>query len=428
MKTSNSLMNVITRLGALCKALAAGLFSAKALPMVALLAAVNIAWAAEIVIWHGYRGQEKDALEKVARMFEAAYPDSGITIKTLAVPYDAYADKITAAVPRGKGPDIFIFAQDRLGGWVETGNTVEPIDFYLDDETLDMLLPGMIEAMTYQDSVYGLPLNFKSIALIYNKDIIDTPPQTSGELVDLAEQHTDQAIGKFGLAYSYNNFFYHAALFNGFGAAVFDADGNPTLASPEAVDSLDLMMEWYKQDGVLPAEPSSALVNSLFNSGKAAIVFDGPWFIGEVADSVNYGIAVLPTLDEADGAPMRPWLTIEGAYISAGSQHKEDSYEVLKYLVGINAGEVLAVEGRQLHTNTAVYDLAAVADDPVLAGFRKQLDTAVAMPNLAEMTLVWSPVTTAMNTIVKGGATPTDAMQRAQESVEKDIAALRKGR
>ncbi len=402
--------------------------SMKTLSTLILLATMNIAWAAEIVIWHGYRGQEKEALEKVARMFEAANASPGTTIKTLAVPYDAYADKITAAVPRGKGPDIFIFAQDRLGGWVETGNTVEPIDFYLDDETLDMLLPGMIEAMTYQDSVYGLPLNFKSIALIYNKDLVDTPPETSGELINLANQHTDQGSGKFGLAYSYNNFFYHAALFNGFGAAVFDANGNPTLNSKAAAASLDLMMQWYKQDGVLPAEPSSALVNSLFNSGKAAIVFDGPWFIGEISDGVNYGIAPLPTLDEVDGVPMRPWLTIEGAYISAGSEHKEEAYEVLKYLVGAAAGAVLAVEGRQLHTNKAVYELSAVADDPVLSGFRKQLDTAIAMPNLAEMTLVWSPVTTAMNTIVKGGASAKDAMQRAQESVEKDIAALRKGR
>jgi arabinogalactan oligomer / maltooligosaccharide transport system substrate-binding protein len=49
------------------------------------------------------------------------------------VPYDAYADKITAAVPRGKGPDVFIYAQDRLGGWVEAGNTIEPIDFFLDE-------------------------------------------------------------------------------------------------------------------------------------------------------------------------------------------------------------------------------------------------------------------------------------------------------
>ena len=70
-----------------------------------------------------------------------------IAAKTLAVPHDAYADKVSAAVPRGKGPDVFIFAQDRLGGWVEAQNTIEPIDFFLDEEIEGRFIPSTLEAM-----------------------------------------------------------------------------------------------------------------------------------------------------------------------------------------------------------------------------------------------------------------------------------------
>ena len=87
---------------------------------------------AKIVVWHAYRGEEKAAFEKVVAAYNAANAAKGVKVTTLAVPYDAFADKITAAVPRGKGPDIFIYAQDRLGGWIEAGNTIEPIDFFLD--------------------------------------------------------------------------------------------------------------------------------------------------------------------------------------------------------------------------------------------------------------------------------------------------------
>ena len=99
-----------------------------------LLGFAGLASAAELVIWHAYRGQEKAAFEKAVGMFNEAHSGAGISAKTLAVPFDAYADKITAAVPRGRGPDVFIFAQDRLGGWVEGGQTVEPIDFFIEDE------------------------------------------------------------------------------------------------------------------------------------------------------------------------------------------------------------------------------------------------------------------------------------------------------
>ena len=131
----------------------------------------------EIVVWHGYRGGEKAAFEKVVDNFNKANAGK-IKASTLAVPYDAFADKITAAVPRGKGPDVFIFAQDRLGGWIVAGNTVEPLDFFLDAATKGRYLKATMDAMTYQGNVYGLPLNFKVITLIYNKKLISTPPRT----------------------------------------------------------------------------------------------------------------------------------------------------------------------------------------------------------------------------------------------------------
>ena len=110
---------------------------------------------------------------------------------------------------------------------------------------------------------------------------------------------------------------------------------------------------------------------------------------------------------------MRPWLTIEGAYVAASSGKKEAAYDFAKYLTAEEAGLVLAVEGRQLHTNKAIYNNPKVSGDPVLKAFRDQLDNAEPMPNLPEMTMVWSPATTAMNKIVKGNATVEAALKEA---------------
>jgi arabinogalactan oligomer/maltooligosaccharide transport system substrate-binding protein len=382
--------------------------------------------ATDITVWHAYRGDEKAAFEKVVAQYNAKQKD--VVVKTLAVPYDAYADKITASVPRGKGPDVFIFAQDRLGGWVEAGQTIEPIDFFLEDKTKASLVPGMMAAMTYRDTVYGLPLNYKSIAMIYNTALVKTPPKTTAELIAVAKKLTDAPSGRFGLAYEYSNFFFHAALMNAFGGQVFAPGPTPVIDSPQNVAAVKTMLKWYKQDGILPADPSSTLIANLFNEGKAAIVFSGPWFLGEVQDKVKYAIAPLPAVSEAGGKPMKPWLTIEGVYVSAQSANKEKAYAFAEYLVSPEAALVLALEGGQLPTNKAVYADPRVMKNPTLQGFRKQLDTAVPMPNYAEMTLMWSPVTTAMNKIVKGSATPEAALKEAQDTVKGNIAKLRKGR
>ncbi|MGB5294535.1 MAG: extracellular solute-binding protein [Thermoanaerobaculia bacterium] len=378
----------------------------------------------ELVVWHAYRGGEKAAFEKAVAEYNKAKGGS-IVVSTLAVPYDAYADKITAAVPRGKGPDVFIYAQDRLGGWIEAGNTIEPLDFFLEDEITSRFLPTTMEAMTYQDTVYGLPLNYKVITQIYNKKLVSSPPKTSGELVANAQKMTDATVGKFGLAYAYNDFYYHAALMNAFGGGVFGADGKPTMNSAANVKALEYLMMWADEKKILPAEPSTALITSLFNEGKAGIVFSGPWFLGEIDAGVDFGLALLPTIDEA-GSPMRPWMTVEGVYIGAPSQHKDEAYDFAKFLTDKPAGVIMAVEGRQTPANTAVYDDAKVAADPILQAFRKQVEVAVPMPNKAEMTMVWSPATTAMNVIIKKNATPKAAMEEAQKEVVQRIAALRK--
>jgi arabinogalactan oligomer/maltooligosaccharide transport system substrate-binding protein len=394
----------------------------------ALASAACAQAANELVVWHAYRAAEKAAFEKVVGMFEKSPAAKGAKVSTLAIPYDAYADKISAAVPRGKGPDVFIYAQDRLGGWIEAGKTVEPIDFFVDKATRDRLLPGMIDAMTYKRGLYGLPINYKMPTLIYNKALVKTPPKTGAEMVKLAKSLTNAQSGRYGLAYWYTNFYFHSALMNAFGGAVFDPDGKLTINSPATVASLNQMMAWYKKDEILPAEPSEALIASMFNEGKAAMVINGPWFVGDIDKKIDFGLAPLPLLEAAKNSPMRPWMTIEGAYVAASSTKKDLAYELVKYLTSEEAGLVLAVEGRQLHTNKAVYGNPKVGGDPVLKAFRDQLETSVPMPNRPEMTMVWSPATTAMNKIVKGNASVEAALKEASDSIQDSINALRKSK
>jgi arabinogalactan oligomer/maltooligosaccharide transport system substrate-binding protein len=396
---------------------------------VTLLAGVTALAAppVELVVWHSYRGGEAAAFEKVVAEYNAARAAAGIKVTTLPVPYDAFADKITAAVPRGKGPDLFIYAQDRLGGWVEAGKTIEPIDFYVDKPTRDRFLPTTIEAMTYHGTLYALPFNYKVITMVYNKKLLTKIPKTTGELVTIARSLTDASTGRFGVAYWYTNFYYHAILMNAFGGGAFDAAGKPILNCEGNVKSLELLMKWVGVDKFLPAEPSTALVTSLFNGGKAAIVFSGPWFLGEIAKSIDYGLAVLPTVDEAGGKPMRPWMTVEGVYIATGSKNKDAAYDFVKYVTDAPAAKIMALDGRQTPANVAVYKDPQVGADPILKVFRQQVEVAVPMPNLAEMSMMWTPATSAMTAIVQGSAKPKAALDQAEKEVEAAVALLRKG-
>ncbi|MDZ7653237.1 MAG: hypothetical protein U5L03_12165 [Burkholderiaceae bacterium] len=190
----------------------------------------------------------------------------------------------------------------------------------------------------------------------------------------------------------------------------------------------DEVVRAEQHDAQAARHPKALIFVTVQRSRSAQWSFNGaPGSSARSRRRSDYGLAMLPVLDEAK-KPMRPWLTIEGAYVAAGSKQKDAAYELARFLTGTEAGLVLALEGRQLHTARAVYDDKRVSSDPVLKAFFDQLANAEAMPNRAEMTMVWSPATTAMNKIVKGSASPEAAIKEAHGAIQEAINALRKSR
>ena len=374
-----------------------------------------------ITLWHAYRGKEADALQQVAQAFNGK--QKAIELKLVQIPYDAFADKITASIPRGKGPDIFIFAQDRIGDWAASG-MIEPVDFWLDEPTRKSFLPPTLEALTYDDSVYGLPMAFKMVALYYNTNLIKAPPATTDELIAAAKKATDAKAGKYGLVYENANYYYHAAWMQGFGARVFDKSGKPTLNAPEAIEALAFAQDLAKKQGVMPQEVTSTLVTTLFNKGQAAFVINGPWFMGEIDKGVPYKVAVLPTLK--NGKKPAPFLTAEAVIISAKTADKKAAFEVVKHLTSVESGKTMALVGRQTPARREVYDDAQVGKDEILSVFKKQLETSAPMPNTPAMRMVWSPATTAMNKAINGTTDPKAALDEAQAEVEKLVKGARR--
>jgi arabinogalactan oligomer/maltooligosaccharide transport system substrate-binding protein len=395
-----------------------------ALALVAACGGAEPAARDHLLIWHSYRGEEKAALEAVIARYNERLKAGERSVKAVAVPNDAFADKISAAVPRGKGPDLFIFAHDRLGGWVESGDTVAPLDFFLEAEDRARFLPGLLDATTYKGVVWALPLNFKSIALIYNKALVRTPPRTTAELETLAKATTDQARGRFAFAYPFDDYFFHAAIQNGFGGGVFGEDGALALNSPANIAAAALVADWKGVTRILPDDPTTSLITGLFNQNRVGMVFSGPWFLGEVAKGIEVGVAVLPTISEADGKPMRPWMSVEAVYIAAGADDPQEAWNFASFLTGPDSAAIMALDGGQFPAAEAVYRLPQVRDDPIVSAFKAQALTAVPTPNQPEMTLVWSPADKAMKRFTKGETAPDAAWNDAQAEVAAAIEAL----
>lgn len=365
----------------------------------------------EIVVWHSYQGAARLAFEKVVEGFRNK---EGWTAAAVAIPADLLPSRIATLVPRGEGPDVFLFTQDRLGSWVEAGGIVERVA--PDERIRARFLPGTLEALTLRGKFYGVPLEVRTLGLIYNWNLLPDAPVSSREMVAQARRLTSPELGKFGLATWYTDFYYHAPLMHAFGGRLFGSDGEPTINSVPNVQSVALLKTWLRQ-GFLPAGPSTTLITSLFNEGKLAMVIGGPSFVERIAPGVSFLVAPLPVLDEAGGKPMRPWFTVQGIHIAATSRHKPVAAQLARHLTSLTAALILATEGKMIPAHHAVYRDPQVSADWVLQGFRRQLDTAVPMPNLPGMSRMWSPLSRALEAVVGKEVSPQEALDRAQEAL-----------
>src|SRR5688500_15751163 len=101
----------------------------------ALLAVISIICfsacekAAPIRLWHAYRGDEEKALAAILETWK------GEPIEVLALPFDAFASKLSAAIPLGDGPDLFLDAHERLGEY-RARRLVAPIDDALESRNV----------------------------------------------------------------------------------------------------------------------------------------------------------------------------------------------------------------------------------------------------------------------------------------------------
>jgi maltose-binding protein MalE len=362
-----------------------------------------------ITLWHAYDGAERAALEEVARDFDAAHPD--LELRLVAVPSDAFADKITAAIPNGNGPDLFIFAHDRIGDWAEA-RVLEPIEIFVDDATADRFDTQAIAAMAYRGSLYGLPLAVKSLALFYRTDLVATPPGTTDELLAMGAKLTGG--GKFGLVYENGKLYGHAAWLHAFGARIFDDDGKLALDSPETARSIDFARELAS---IVPAEATGAMIGALFSDGRAAMAMSGPWFVGGLAPGVPWKVAPLPVVS-ATGAPAAPFLGVEGVMMSSAASDKRAAFAAMDFLSGDASAMARVRRARQVVPNARAYEDPEIGGDPVLAAFRAQAKVAVPMPSSPEMRMVWTPMDTALQKALAGDATPAAAVHAAAVEIQ----------
>lgn len=355
----------------------------------------TLAGASPVRLWHAYRGEEQRALEALVASGAAG------EVELLAVPSDAFAAKLGAAIPLGEGPDLFIDAHERLGDYVRQGLVAElPFD-------PAAFAPSAVGGVTLEGRTYGIPLSRKCVALYVNRDLVLSPPEW---LEDLASSvRSPLASGYVLLAYENRSAYYHAPWLTAFGGELLVEGDRFGFVGERAERSLELAKNWLDR-GWVPSNADGALVAQLFRSGRAAFAISGPWLAGDLhSESLRYDVVPLPKV-RVTGLVMRPMLTIEAVMASPRGARRP---EALKLATWLASREAAGERMRRAHVVSARTDVELPAD-PVLRGFSVAADSAVPMPTSTAMRAVWEPSEKAIRKVLNGTLDARSALREAQ--------------
>ncbi|GAA3441346.1 sugar ABC transporter substrate-binding protein [Planomonospora venezuelensis] len=371
--------------------------------------------------WDPY--PQHDAGSAWAERVGSCGQQAGVTIQRTAYDTTALTNQALLAGQEGNAPDVILLDNPAVSTLADAGMLSAMSDFGLDASRFDK---NLIAAGELDGKTYGIPIGANTLALYYNKKILDEAGVDPASIKDWASLTAAlkkvKAAGKkpitfAGIGTEEGSFQFLPWLW-GAGAQLTQLD------SPQAAEALELWNSWLK-DGLAP---NSVIGNSQntsweeFLTGEFAFGENGTWQINSAAKAgFPTGIVQIPAKD--GGAAPTP---TGGEFITVPVQKDTKRYDATKKILEcMTTPEGLVETGTTFAyyiPSTAEGQEAILAKEPTLQPWVEAVRTAKGRtsdnlgtdyPKISEA--MWTGVQKALS----GAASPADALKEAQAQAKQ---------
>ncbi|WP_102193410.1 ABC transporter substrate-binding protein [Microbacterium aurantiacum] len=396
-----------------------------------------------VQFWHRtFTPVENEWYENIVKKFNESQDE--IKVVDTEVPADAWDQKMKAAQAAGKAPDVYTHPgsiQDAVNaGQLHELNGIVPEDALA--EIIDSALPVSAVGDTY----YAYPLLLEpQTVLFWNKELLDAAGVDSGKapatwddlLAACAKIQPTLADGQYCISPAQDavtfawssvgqqyNFAGHTALSSDWTAPDIDDAGYRD------------MMTMYKElwdKGYMPKQPLAAYVEGKdFGEQKVAFKVSGSWMMSEIGSDYpdllgKTGIGAFPS---ARGADDRTATTLGNFkwVVDAKSKNAEAAGEFLAWAIAGDPENLVPffvdTQFTKVPVRQSVQDAVAGSDEAADAPWSSVIVDDIAPTAIPEPTYPWDislAVGTALESVMKGSASPDDAIKTANAAIQTVI-------
>lgn len=275
--------------------------------------------------------------EQIVAPFEAQYPNVNLKIVENNEPDVVLQQQLAA----GAGPDIVVAdGPVNLIRYASAGYLLPLDDYATKYKWNERFYDWALDSGKYDGKLYGLPSEFESLAVYYNKDLFDSKgwkiPANYDELMKLNETIQKDGLMPFSFGTTdlrvANDWWMALAYNNYLGEAEFKKVlENKTPWSSDAMKEATYQLVDMWQKGYINEKQSHAIsrddATALFYSGKSAMTMGGTGMLGEIlsdAPPFNVDFFFMPTWKE--GVPTTLPMGLGSAWaVNKNSKHPDEA-------------------------------------------------------------------------------------------------------
>jgi multiple sugar transport system substrate-binding protein len=258
-----------------------------------------------ITFWNGFTGPDRPALEALVKKFNASHSDMKIDMTIM--PWDVFYEKLLPSWAAQKGPDLIGFDSAHIPEYADKGVLARLDDVYKQGLPKNKLVASAVNAGKWQGHYYGVPMNFTTLLLYWNKSMfkkagIKGPPKNWAEwqrdAVKLTiDRNKDGKPEQYGYAIADHATIpmWPILIWGNGGDLVNKAGTKSRLADPATISAVDQWAKLVINKHISPIGLAGADADNLFLSKKAAMEVVGPWMTsGFKGAGINFGLAMVP--------------------------------------------------------------------------------------------------------------------------------------
>ena len=346
--------------------------------------------------------------------------EAGVSIQRTAFDTTALTSKVLLAAQQGNPPDVLIVDNPVVSTLAEAGVLTTTAQTHVN---VSAIQPNLIAAGQLDGKTYGIPIGANTLALYYNKNVLQKAGVSVSSITDwpslTAALAKVKAAGDMGITFSAigteEGSFQFEPWFWGAGAQLTKLD------SPQAASALSLWTSWVKNGYA----PNSVINNTQttswqqFATGKYAFGENGTWQLGN-AQSAGFPYGIIPIPGPTGGSAPAP---LGGEFVTVPVQNDTSRYATSEKIVNCltNAGNSFATDSTLTYiAPTTAVQQEQVAKNPALqvwvaavqaARGRTAANLGTKYPPISEQ--MWTAVQSALT----GSQSPQAALAAAQAAV-----------